>query len=211
MDNAVTVVRSQSFILVFILIEINSKYVPRSILFWIAASLCLWCRVAAVLRESLRGFNVSVMSSVMQLHKRACWNTGMPGMTLAEDPGRGRKRDGEWWPVVYLLSVWCVHVLGAGMGQHAMMEQWEDSVAIQRPCRDVGSQGEDRHHRVLLSDPARRNVLFIGESVCVCLLRGFTLYYCIKNKVSHMRQVVIPVKSSDTYWFFPRLRIIATL
>lgn len=54
------------------------------------------------------------------------------------------------------------------MGQHAMMEQWEDSTAIQRSCSNIGSQGEDRHHRVLLSDPAW-NVVFTGESVCVCV------------------------------------------
>lgn len=54
------------------------------------------------------------------------------------------------------------------MGQHAMMEQWEDSTAIQRSYSNVGSRGEDRHHRVLLSDPAW-NVIFTGESVCVCL------------------------------------------
>lgn len=181
-----TVGRSQSFNTVFILIEMNGKYVRQSFLFWVASSLCLWCRLAAVLRESLRGFNVSVMSSVMQLHKRACWNAGMPGMTLAEDRGRGRKRDGEWWPVVYLPSVWCVHVLGAGMGQHAMMEQWEDSAAIQRPCWDVGLQGEDRHHRVLLSDPAR-NVLFTGKSVraCVCFEVLLSVIVLLIKSVSH--------------------------
>ncbi len=133
--------------------------------------------MAGVQHESLWGFNVSVMSPVMQFHKRDRWNTGMLGMTLAEDRGRGRKRDGEWWPVVYLPSVWCVHVLGAGMGQHAMMEQWEDSAAIQRSCSNMGSRGEDRHHRVLLSDPAW-NVVYTGESVCVCV------FICVGESVS---------------------------
>ncbi len=68
------------------------------------------------------------------------------------------------------------------MGQHAMMEQWEDSAAIQRSCSNVGSRGEDRHHRVLLSDPAW-NVVYTGESVCVCVCVCVCLFVC--ERVSH--------------------------
>lgn len=40
-------------------------------------------------------------------------------------------------------NVWCVQVLGAGMGQYAAMEQWKDSVGIQQLHWD-GSHKERR-------------------------------------------------------------------